>query len=95
MSRAGAEDTRGGATQEPHRVARSDSGGEPLRTVSDLHTARDLEDAAAVIAVISTLAATAVVPQSESPRSVWGSPAHRLGSLEPGRHTWWSSGAAR
>ncbi|WP_353648289.1 acyl-CoA carboxylase epsilon subunit [Nakamurella sp. A5-74] len=56
---------------------------------------RDLEDAAAVIAVITALAAHAAVPQQESPRSVWGTPAHRLGALAPGRHTWWSSGAAR
>lgn len=63
--------------------------------VDEHNTTRDLDDAVAVIAVITALAANTAAPQAESPRSEWGSPAHRLAAQQPGPHTWWSSGAAR
>lgn len=57
--------------------------------------ARDEEDAAVVIAVVTALAATAGAAHQEAPRSVWGSPAHRLGVARPGNHGWWTSGVTR
>lgn len=57
---------------------------------------RDEEDAAAVIAILTALAAAGGAPEPDpADRSVWGDPAHRLGLAPPSRVAWWASGLAR
>ena len=56
--------------------------------------ARD-EDAAAVIAIVTALAAACENPEPERPTSVWADPAYRFGLRSTGPLGWWSSGLAR
>lgn len=57
---------------------------------------RDEEDAAAVIAILTALAAAGGDPEPEpATRSVWGDPEHRLGLAPASPVGWWASGLAR
>ncbi|MDQ2844761.1 MAG: hypothetical protein M3Y77_00040 [Actinomycetota bacterium] len=58
-------------------------------------SARDDEDAAAVIAVLSAVALQAsgtVEPVAAQHRSPWADPAHLLAAQQPGPRSWWASG---
>jgi len=66
------------------------------RLSADLARARrDEEDAAAVVAVVTALAAQSRPTAATPPRSFWGDPAHRLGITRPGVAGWWISGQPR
>ena len=52
----------------------------------------DDEDAAAVIAVLTALAASTDTESEAAARSVWADPAHRLGLRPASASGWWASG---
>jgi galactitol-specific phosphotransferase system IIB component len=57
---------------------------------------RDDEDAAAVIAILTALAASSEPDEAEpAPRSVWADPVHRLGLASASANGWWASGLPR
>lgn len=53
------------------------------------------EDVAAVIAVITALAAGGVEPETPGQTSVWADPSFRLGVRSTGPLSWWTSGLPR
>ena len=58
---------------------------------------RDDEDAAAVLAVLFAItAAPETASQEPRARSIWGDPAHRIGTPpHPSATVWWASGMPR
>ena len=58
---------------------------------------RDDEDAAAVLAVLFAItAAPGTASHEPRARSIWGDPAHRVGSPpRPSATAWWASGMPR
>jgi hypothetical protein len=58
---------------------------------------RDDEDAAAVLAVLfAIMAAPETAPPEPRARSIWGDPAHRIGTPpHPSATVWWASGMPR